>query len=113
MRQWYTHLIKIESIIIELDKMDLSKQEKLHLAGLIDSSLHSTILDAVLSGLSEGDKRIFINNLQEDNHAKIWQFLNEKIEGVEDKIKMVTEDLIHRMHKDLKIAQSKRRVKDQ
>ena len=108
MKQWYSHLIEIESIIIELDKMDLSKEEKLHLTSLVDSSLHHTILDAILSELQETDKRIFLTHLKEDNHDKIWQFLNEKIDGVEDKIKKAAEDLKKELHKDLKEAKRRK-----
>lgn len=102
MKHFYTHLVEIESIIIELDKLDLSVEQKTHLTSLIDSSLHHTILDVVLSQLSAQDKIIFLSHLQEGEHDKIWQFLNEKVDGVEEKIKKVAEDLKVQLHKDLK-----------
>lgn len=101
MKYFYTHLIEIESVITELDKMDLSKEEKLYLAKLLDDSLHHTILDAIFSELSEEDKRIFISHLTEGKHDKIWKFLNEKVDGVEEKIKKVAEDLKKELHEDL------------
>lgn len=107
MKQFYTHLIEIESIIIELDKLDLSQEQKIHLTGLIDSSLHHTVLDAVLSELSSQDKRVFLNYLKEDDHGKIWKFLNEKVDNIEDKIKKAAGDLKTQLHKDLKEAKNK------
>lgn len=104
MRYFYTHLIEIESVITELDKLDLDPEQKKHLSHLIDSSLHQTILDAVLSELPLSDKRVFLNHLKEDNHDKIWQFLNEKIDNIEDKIKKTADDLKLQLHKDLKEA---------
>ena len=101
---FYSHLIEIESVIVELDKMDLSKQQRLHLAQLLDSSLHHTILDAIFSQLSEDDKKVFASYLAEGHHEKIWKFLNEKVENVEDKIKSAAEDLKKQLHKDLKEA---------
>lgn len=101
---FYSHLIKIDSIILELDKMDLSEEEKLHLAKLVDSTLHHTILDALLSELSESDKRVFMQHLNFGNHDKIWKFLNDKIEGVEEKIKKTAEDLKKELHQDLRKA---------
>ncbi|MDD5415615.1 MAG: hypothetical protein PHE48_01265 [Candidatus Daviesbacteria bacterium] len=101
---FYSHLIEIESIIIELDKLDLSPEQKEHLANLIDSSLHHTILDAVLSELTPADKKVFLQSLKEDNHNKIWKFLNEKIDSVEEKIKKTANDLKNELHKDLKEA---------
>ena len=102
MKKWYTHLIEIESITKELDKMDLSSEEKLHLAHLVDSSLHHTILDAVLSQLSNKDKEVFLNHLKEEDHDRIWQFLNEKVQDIEEKIQNAAEELKNKLKKDLK-----------
>lgn len=104
MRLWYSHLIEIESIIIELDKMELSKMEKLHLAHLVDSSLHQAILDAVLSKLQEQDKRKFMMHLKIGDHSKIWQFLNSKVDNIEEQIKKAAADLKSKLHKDIKEA---------
>lgn len=102
MKHFYTHLIEIDSIIIELDKMDLTDEQKVHLSDLVDSSLHHTVLDAVLSELSDTDKKVFLNHLKEDDSIKIWQFLNEKIENIENKIKKVADDLKTELHEDIK-----------
>lgn len=104
MKQFYSHLIEIESIMVSLDKMDLSGEEKLHLTYLVDSSLHHTILDAILSELPDKDKVVFINHLKADDHDKIWKFLNEKVAGVEDKIKKAADDLKSQLHKDIEGA---------
>lgn len=102
MKYFYSHLIEIESIITELDKLDLSDDQRIHLANLIDSSLHHIILDAILSQLKEEDKRVFLRHVHENDHDKIWQFLNEKIDNIEDKIKKVAEDLKGELHRDLR-----------
>lgn len=104
MKYFYSHLIEIESIILELDKLELSPEQKIHLTNLIDSSLHHTILDAILSELSQQDKRVFVNHLKEDDRGKIWQFLNEKVDNIEDKIKKVADDLKAELQRDLKEA---------
>lgn len=101
MKTFYSHLIEVESIVLELDKLDLSDEEKIHLASLVDSSLHHTILDAILSELSEEDKKTFLQHVHEDNHDKIWKFLNERVDNIEDKIKKAAEDLKDQLHKDL------------
>ncbi len=105
MKYFYSHLIEIEAIVIKLDKMDLSKEEKLHLTHLIDSSLHHTVLNAILSELSEEDKRLFILHLKENNHDKIWQFLNNKVSGIETKIRKAATDLNKEFMTDLKEAE--------
>lgn len=102
MKYFYTHLIEIESIIIEFDKLDLTTEHKVHLAGLIDSSLHYKILDAILSALSPQDKQVFLHHFKENNHSKIWQFLNDKLDNIEENIKKTADDLKIKLHRDLK-----------
>lgn len=107
MKHFYTHLIEIDSIIIELDKLDLSEDQKRQLADLVDSNIHHIILDAILSELSEEDKRIFLKHVHEDDHDKIWQHLFEKVDNIEHKIKDVADDFKKQLHKDLKEAKNK------
>ena len=107
MKHFYSHLIEIESIVVELNKMDLTKEQKIHLSALIDSSLHHTILDAVLFELSPQDKKVFLKTLEENDHSKIWKFLNDRVDKIEEKIKRAAEDLKQELHKDLKEAQNK------
>lgn len=109
MKYFFSHLIEIESIVLELDKLNLSLEQKTHLSNLIDSSLHHTVLDAVLSELSLSDKRVFLNHLKNEDESKIWQFLNEKVDDIEGKIKKVAEDLKAEIHHDLKGAATKKK----
>jgi|SRR3989344_2301604 len=105
MKFFYTKLVNIETLISNLDELDLSAGEKAHLANLVDSSLHSAILDEILSNLSPEDKKLFLEKLEtEKDHDKILEFLNEKIDNVEDRVKKVSDQLITELHEDLKQA---------
>ncbi len=110
MKFFYSHLIEIESVLEELDKLDLHETQKSHLTSLIDSSLHHTILDAILSHLNGQEKRVFVQHLTEGSHDKIWKFLNEKVINVEDKIKKASEDLKIQLHED--ISKTRKESKD-
>ena len=107
MKHFYSELIEIQSIIIELDNMNLSDKEKTHLAHLFDSTLHHTILDAVLSELSPEDKEKFLEHLSKEENDKIWELLNSKVDNIEEKIKKTAEDLKKEMHKDIKESKGK------
>lgn len=104
-KHFYTDLVEIESLFVELGKMDLSDNEKLHLSKLIDSNLHHTILDLVLSELSEQDKLKFLKLLDGDDQTKIWEHLKNNIDNIEEKIKKVGEDLRLELHEDIKRSQ--------
>ena len=104
MKFFYTHLINIETIITTLDEFSLKEAQKKHLAYLVDSSIHATVLDLVLNNLEEKDKKLFLDLLQKKDHDKIWQLIKQKIENIEEKIKKETDSLTEQLHKDLKEA---------
>lgn len=101
---FYSHIIETETLIVELNNLDLEDHEKLHLAKLVDANLHHTILDVILSQLDEDDKNKFLKYLAEDNHQKIWEHLNLKVVGIEDKIIQAAENLKKDLKEDIKEA---------
>ena len=101
---FYSHLIEYETVYIELDSMDLTDAEKKHLAEIIDSNLHHTVLNAILSELSDEDKEKFLGHLRDGNHDKVWEHLNDKTDSIEEKIKNAAESLKKEIHEDLKLS---------
>lgn len=107
MTKFYTHIIEIDSLLVELNEMDLSDTEKKHLADLIDSNIHHTVLDAILTHLSDEDKKIFMEHLARGDHQKIWDHLNEKVDNIEEKIKKAANQVKEELHRDIKEARTK------
>ncbi len=101
MAQFYSHLIEIESLIIKLDKLDLSDSQRLHLSQLIDSTLHHTVLDAILGELNEADKELFMRHLQLGDHQQIWDFLDKRVFNIEQRIIDAAEGLKDQIHQDI------------
>lgn len=101
-KQFYSHIVSVDTLLLEIDNLGLSEEQKMHLVSLIDSTLYHTILDAILSELSVADKKTFISYLAQDNHDEIWQFLNKKVENIETKVKLAADELTEKMHKDIK-----------
>lgn len=106
-KHFYTHIIDTSTLSLELGEMDLTSEERKHLISLVDSNIHQTILDLVLSELSEEDKKIFLMHVAASDHDKIWKFLKEKTENIEEKIKKAADDLKNELHKDIKEAKGK------
>lgn len=101
-KHFYSHIVDTSSITLEIGNMKLSQEERVHLLSLAESNIHHAVLDAILSELSEDDKKKFMEHMHADNHDEIWKLLNGKIENVEDKIKNAAEDLKKELHKDIK-----------
>ena len=103
---FYTHLVNIESLIVELDELNLTKAQKVEIASLVDSSLHHSILDAVLSELTPSEKYLFLRHLTNNDSPSIWKLLN-KLENIEDKIKSVSVELKKELSKEIKEAKKR------
>jgi hypothetical protein len=102
MKHFYSHLIQFEELFIELDDLNLSQDEKHHLGKLIDSNLHHTVMDAVLSELKEEDKETFLRLVSSDKHDKIWEHLIARVELIEEKIKKAADEIKKQLHEDIK-----------
>ncbi|OGH06408.1 MAG: hypothetical protein A2W22_06405 [Candidatus Levybacteria bacterium RBG_16_35_11] len=107
-KRFYAHLVETSSITVELADMELSQEERLHLLNLVNSNIHNSVLETVLSNLASEDKKIFLANLHSNDHDKIWSHLKSKIENIEEKIKESIEDLKKELQKD--IAEAKKAI---
>lgn len=108
-KHFFNHLVKAEDLHEELEKLEMSTDEKIHIMKLIDESIHHTILDTILSELSDDDKKAFLSHLDSEDHDQIWEFVNGKIENIEDKIKRAAEDIKSELHLDVKSAREGRK----
>ncbi len=100
-KHFYTHLVKSDSLIQRLESLKLKKDEHEHLLSLLESNIHHTILDAILSELSEEDKKLFLQELATDDDERIWNFLKKRIVSIEDKIEKTAQELQKELHSDI------------
>lgn len=100
-KHFYSHIVETTTISLSLGNMELSQDERLELLSLAHDNLHHAILDTIMSELSEGDKKLFLQHLAVDNHDKIWELLKSKIENIEEKIKKVADEVKKELHQDM------------
>lgn len=103
-KHFYSHLVETSLISLDLGDIEMTKDERKHLIDLAHAQLHHVVMDAILSELSESDKKRFLSHVARDEHDKVWKLLDEKVENVEEKIKKAAEDLKKELHRDLKKA---------
>lgn len=101
-KHFYSHIITVESLFVELDSLKMTKEEKEELTQLAHANLHHTIMDTILSELTEDDKKLFLRHLVFNDHNTIWRFLKKRIGTAEEKIKNAGEALLGELHKDIK-----------
>jgi hypothetical protein len=85
-RHFYSHIVETESLFMEIDSLEISDSERLHLKNLAESHIHHSILDSILSSLSQEDKKEFLKRINTKRQEHIWKFLNEKFEDAEELI---------------------------
>lgn len=98
---FYSKLVTTDFLVEALNELDLSDDQRSHLLGIVESSLHHAILDTILSELPEKDKQTFLEYVTSEDHEKIWNFLNKKIDNIEEKIVSVAEGLKKELHQDI------------
>lgn len=106
-KHFYSHLITIETVHIEVSNLDLSDDERKHLEKLSEENLHSKLLDTVLSELKGEDKKIFMKLVHAGDHHSTWRFLNKKTNNLEYLIKEIGGRLVANLHHDIRRTKSK------
>jgi len=105
MKYFYSHLISIETIGTKMDELEMTNDQKKHLAELIDSTIHHEILDLVLSQLKEEEKIVFLQMIRDNpEDDKLLDFLNNKVDKIEDQIKETAKKLVQEIHEDIEEA---------
>ena len=100
-KNFYTHLVPIDKLIIKLDKLNLSSDEKIHLVTIVNSSVHAVVIDIILCEINDEDKKVFLKFSQDDEHELIWEFLHKRIENIEEKISSFAEKILKDFEEDI------------
>ena len=106
---FYSHLVEIDTVVTELDVLDLNAEEKHELVKIMETTIHHVVLNTVMAELSEEDKKQFLEHLAGNNHSELWKMLTEKVPEVHDKIKKSFHKVKREMSEDIKETHKKRR----
>lgn len=105
MKYFYSHIIEIETVVSQLDEIDLNQDQKNHLAYLVDTTIHHTVLDTIFAQLPVEEHAYFVEKLKMNPEDKeIMDFLISKLDNIENQIIRSVEELKKELHKDLKEA---------
>ncbi len=104
-KHFYSHLVSMDTVVVKLDELGVTEDQKAHLLELIETNLHHTVMDLILSELTEEDKKIFLSHVIYNDHSRTWEHLFEKVEKVEAKILDAAESLKEELHQDINDVQ--------
>lgn len=86
---FYDHLLNLEEVAKEINKVARDKEEKEELWNLVDEMVHHKVLGCILDKLDKRDHEEFLYRFHETPHSdNIITFLKSKIgENIEELIK--------------------------
>lgn len=100
-KYFYSEIIEVDSLLVALDDLNISEKEKEHLLSLAHENIHYIILDTIMDKLSEADKKTFLSHVHTQDHAQTILFLKEKINDIEEILKLISKDAITKLHNDI------------
>lgn len=101
-KHFYSHLVSFDDLAGELEILEISDKEKEELMDIAHINLHQVIIDVVLSHLSEPDKKKFLELMAFGEDEKIWEHLNSKVDGIEEKINDAAKQVKKELKEDIK-----------
>jgi hypothetical protein len=101
-QQFYHELLELQDLFDELEKLALSAGEKEHLVTIIHSSVHTVILDVVLTEVPKEDKELFLEHVHTGTHRDVWRFLKKRTVNIESKIQKAVKELKKELLKDMR-----------
>jgi hypothetical protein len=100
-KYFYSHLIDSETLLIKLQVLKLTDEEREHLLEIAHDTLHHHVLDLILSKLNQEEQQQFLTMLLHEQHDEIWEHITKRIENIEDKIRSTVKELQDELHKDI------------
>ena len=74
----------------------------------MDTQIHHTVMDIILSKLSPEDKQLFLEQLAKRPHDKqLMKFVSARVDGIEDEIRQAVRELKKELHADIEEAKKK------
>lgn len=100
-RYFYSHLTDTDSLTSDLGELELTEGQKKELMEIAHIHTHQAVVDAILSQLSEDDKKKFLELLAAGANDEIWKHLNEKVSKIEDTITQVAKQVKKELREDV------------
>lgn len=106
-KYFYTSLVEISDITLDLGEIELSPDERVHLISLAHANIHSSVINIVLSNLPDEEKKVFLKNLVSQNHEQTWKHLKDNVSDIEDKIKKSINSVKKELREDIQSSKTK------
>ncbi len=105
---FYDHLVYREEIIAELDKHQVTIEEREEIVQLVDETIHHHVLDVILTNLPKDKHEEFlVKFLNTPFDDKLLDYLKKQIKDIEEKIQKEAKTIKAELLAEIKRAQKK------
>lgn len=102
---FYDHLTLVEEVVVELDKYQLSDDEKEELVRIVDENMHTEVLHTILTLLPKEKHEKFLRDFHSSpGEIRHLEFLKNEIEDVEKEIENVAKRVKREILAEIKRA---------
>lgn len=105
-KYFYSHIVATADISLALGNMDMPSEDRIKLIALAEENLHHAVIEAILSQLSEEDKKHFLLHLSRNDHEKVWILLKDKLNDAEGIVMRISKEIKDEMHRDIKSSKN-------
>lgn len=105
---FYDHLIIIEEVVIVFDRYNISKKDQKKLISLMDQTLHTNILEVILTHLPKKQHEDFLNMfIQNPNDPRLFDIIKKQgnkniVKKILNRANKVKKDMIHIIEETIK-----------
>lgn len=112
-KYFYSHIVSLEHVKIELSGLNLTKQEQEELMEISERQLHHVMLNEALSKIKGEDKKLFLHHLAHNEHEKAWDVLCKHTKDAEKHLMHAAHVLYEDLRKDIRgLVEDKSREND-
>lgn len=99
------HFIATPKAIEVLVNLNLNQNEKQELAETTLLIYHQQLLNKFLEILEQEDRKIFMDNLLSEDQEKAFEFLHEKIQGIEQVVEQAVAEIEEKLLNDFALLE--------
>lgn len=92
-KHFYSHLVSIDSVLIEIGTLEVTYEEREHLRNMAESTIHYAIMSEVLEDLTPEERKVFLQHVMKGEHDKVWKLFDKKVEKIEEKILRASDEI--------------------
>ncbi len=101
MKHFYSHLVTLEHIKVELSGLDLTQEQQEELLQIAQKQIHNVMMDQALSNIKGEDKKVFLQHIANQDHEKAWEVLRKHMQDAEKHFLHAAHEIYEQLREDI------------